>query len=125
MFLIILIIHSRTRWKSLESVTQVGWAGSAALGGYLADQHGYVFTFLITAALQFTGTLAVLILAPIVEAEKSPAETLKANKSSVVPGEDSFLTVETPGSPLSVSANRKLLQSPRTTRTTQPGSLQE
>ena len=43
----------RGRWKSLESVSAFGWAGSAALGGVLADQYSYSFTFLITAVIQF------------------------------------------------------------------------
>jgi MFS family permease len=38
----------RARWKSLESIAQFGWCGSAALGGWLADKHGYSFTFLIS-----------------------------------------------------------------------------
>eukprot|EP00038_Savillea_parva_P002858 m.118401 g.118401 ORF g.118401 m.118401 type:complete len:499 (+) comp10978_c0_seq1:50-1546(+) len=31
----------RARWKSLESVTQFGWCGSAVIGGALADQKSY------------------------------------------------------------------------------------
>ena len=30
--------NERARWKSLESVSQFGWCGSAVLGGYLADK---------------------------------------------------------------------------------------
>ena len=47
---------TRARWKSLDSVGVFGWCGSAALGGYLADLHGYAFTFLITAAVQGVAT---------------------------------------------------------------------
>ena len=32
----------RARWKALESVSAFGWCGSAALGGYLGDKHGFV-----------------------------------------------------------------------------------
>ena len=35
--------HQRARWKSLESIMTFGWCGSAALGGYIADRHSYVF----------------------------------------------------------------------------------
>lgn len=42
----------RARWKSLESIAQFGWCGSAALGGYLADRYGYGYTFIITACVQ-------------------------------------------------------------------------
>jgi hypothetical protein len=48
---------TRARWKSLQNVTTFGWCGSAALGGYLADRFDYATTFLVTAALQATGTL--------------------------------------------------------------------
>ena len=47
----------RSRWKALESVSSFGWCGSAVIGGVLSDKHGYGFTFLITACLQFGSTL--------------------------------------------------------------------
>eukprot|EP00959_Pyramimonas_sp_CCMP1952_P447038 9359856-Pyramimonas_sp.AAC.2 len=40
----------RARWKSLDSVSQFGWCGSAFLGGWWSDRHGYMHTFLLTAA---------------------------------------------------------------------------
>ena len=42
----------RAKWSSLESVNTSTWAGSACLGGYLADRIGYRHVFLVTAALQ-------------------------------------------------------------------------
>ena len=66
---------TRSRWKSLEAVSSFGWSGSAMLGGALADSADYRFTFLITAALQASGTLLLLLIAPLVPAEKSAAET--------------------------------------------------
>eukprot|EP00966_Prymnesium_polylepis_P267986 6191071-Prymnesium_polylepis.1 len=53
---------TRARWKSLDSIGQFGWCGSAALGGYLADLHGYSFTFLITAGVQ---AFATVVLVPL------------------------------------------------------------
>merc|ERR1719491_1915977 len=41
----------RGRWSSLQTISRVSWAGSAALGGWLADSHDYRFTFLITGVL--------------------------------------------------------------------------
>lgn len=38
----------RGRWAALQSLSRVSWAGSAALGGWLADSHDYRFAFLIT-----------------------------------------------------------------------------
>jgi len=49
--------NSRARWKSLESIGQAGWCGSAFLGGILADSYGYTFTFIITIVTQAAGTL--------------------------------------------------------------------
>ena len=36
--------NTRARWKSLESVSQFGWCGSALAGGLLADRYGYART---------------------------------------------------------------------------------
>jgi hypothetical protein len=32
--------EERARWNALETVTAVGWSGSALLGGFLADKYG-------------------------------------------------------------------------------------
>jgi MFS-type transporter involved in bile tolerance (Atg22 family) len=53
---------SRARWKSLESVAQFGWCGSAFLGGWGSDRHGYMHTFLLTACLQGSSLLLYLPL---------------------------------------------------------------
>jgi MFS family permease len=59
--------EQRARWSSLvESVAACGWCGSAALGGYLADQHDYSYTFVITALLQAIGLLIFALLLPLV-----------------------------------------------------------
>ena len=58
--------EQRARWKSLESVSQFGWCGSAVLGGILADDYDYTFTFLITAVVQSAGTLLLVLLLPLV-----------------------------------------------------------
>merc|ERR1711988_1476270 len=43
----------RGRWKALNSITGMGWSGSAAVGGWLIDRWGYGVCFTITAAFQF------------------------------------------------------------------------
>lgn len=63
----------RARWQSLTSVVKFGWCGSAALGGVLADQYGYAFTFLITAAVQLAGMVVQLFLLPIVPMREAAA----------------------------------------------------
>ena len=62
--------NERARWKSLESVAALGWTGSALAGGALADRHGYGFTFVVTAAMQFAATLLTMPLASVVPMEK-------------------------------------------------------
>lgn len=64
----------RARWKSLESVASCGWCGSAALGGYLSDHHGYPFTFLITGFIQLASTIMWIVLIPVVPDEGAHLE---------------------------------------------------
>ena len=61
--------NQRARWKSLESIAAFGWTGSALVGGVLADDRSYRFTFAITATLQLAGTLILIPLQPFVEPE--------------------------------------------------------
>lgn len=69
---------SRARWKSLESISQFGWCGSAALGGWLGDRFGYSYTFLLTAAVQGTATLLVATLLPVVPRREADGARLVA-----------------------------------------------
>jgi MFS family permease len=62
--------NQRARWKSLESIASFGWTGSALIGGILSDEHSYQFTFTITAAMQLSGGLILLLIQPFVEAEE-------------------------------------------------------
>ena len=67
---------TRARWKSLDSIHDVGWCGSAWLGGWVADRFrsnghsGYVYTFALTAAMQCIGGLLFALLLPLVKSEK-------------------------------------------------------
>ncbi|GMH64013.1 hypothetical protein TrRE_jg11650, partial [Triparma retinervis] len=75
--------NERARWKSLESVSQFGWCGSAVLGGLLADKFDYSFTFLITAILQSVGVLGYSLLLPLVpRSEKDLAKQRKSAASA-------------------------------------------
>ena len=67
--------HKRARWQSLGSITRMGWCGSAAIGGVLADNFGYSYTFLITAGVQILGMLIQCLLLPIVPRSEKPIET--------------------------------------------------
>lgn len=74
--------NKRARWKSLESISAFGWTGSALLGGILADEHSYRFTFLITAFLQLTGAILLIPIQPFVESEESEVHHRAANEEA-------------------------------------------
>ena len=78
--------RTRARWKSLESVASFGWCGSAALGGYLADQPGvgYAGTFKYTAMIQGVATLlqaTLLFIVPLHERQKPTADGAEAEEA--------------------------------------------
>jgi len=59
--------NQRVRWNSLESLTRMTWAGSAALGGWCVSTFGYRQTFLITAVVYTISTTPLLLLVPIMD----------------------------------------------------------
>ena len=58
--------NQRARWKSLDSVASFGWCGSAAFGGWLADNYDYTHTFLCTAVFQIVALFIWCLLLPLV-----------------------------------------------------------
>ena len=56
----------RAKWASLESLTSFGWSGSAVLGGYLVEYHGYDACFFVTATSQLVSLLIRLPLLRLV-----------------------------------------------------------
>jgi MFS family permease len=73
----------RARWKALDSIASFGWCGSAALGGYLADQPsiGYTGTFLYTAAIQGVAVLlqaSLMLIVPLHEKKEARPESADA-----------------------------------------------
>eukprot|EP00928_Gymnodinium_smaydae_P017758 TRINITY_DN16789_c0_g2_i1.p1 TRINITY_DN16789_c0_g2~~TRINITY_DN16789_c0_g2_i1.p1 ORF type:complete len:497 (-),score=32.95 TRINITY_DN16789_c0_g2_i1:137-1564(-) len=69
----------RGRWKALESITAMGWSGSAAVGGWLIDHFGYGDTFVITACFQATVIPVWCMLLPLVAKE---SELLAAGEAA-------------------------------------------
>ncbi|KAK7242514.1 major facilitator superfamily protein [Aureococcus anophagefferens] len=66
-------VAERARWNAAESINLFSWSGSAALGGYLIDRHGYRVTFLVTAAIQFVAALILASIALLVRSERPRA----------------------------------------------------
>ena len=90
----------RGRWKSLESVAQFGWAGSAILGGFLIDRHDYAFTFVITASIQAVAVLVWVALLAVVPKEEMRAagfEQPKEAAASDAPATRAAVTPEPSG----------------------------
>merc|ERR1711920_83122 len=54
--------NQRGRWNAIATLSGSVWSGSAFIGGYLSDSHGYSFTFLFTAGIYM---FAMLIYAPL------------------------------------------------------------
>jgi len=50
----------RSRWAALNSLRTLSFAASAVLGGYLADMHGYQFSFNITVVALLCGLVVFL-----------------------------------------------------------------
>lgn len=52
----------RGKWTSVASLSRTTWSGSAFIGGFLSDAHGYRYAFFITACVHsVTGALLVLL----------------------------------------------------------------
>ncbi|KAJ1618774.1 major facilitator superfamily domain-containing protein [Pavlovales sp. CCMP2436] len=109
---------SRARWKSLESVSQFGWCGSAAIGGWLGDRYGYSYTFLLTAAIQGSATLLVATLLPLVpRREADGAAQLRAEQGEATAVcEEGGLAAE----PAAAEANDGTEAQPAAARRTKP-----
>ena len=57
--------QDRIFWLSLDAIRNVGWSGTAVLGGFLIDHYGYGETFIFTAGLQYLGTLFWTMILPL------------------------------------------------------------
>jgi len=54
--------NQRGRWNAVATLSGSVWSGSAFIGGYVSDAHGYAFTFLFTAGIY---AFACLVYAPL------------------------------------------------------------
>jgi len=77
--------NQRGRWNAIETLSGSVWSGSAFLGGFLSDAHGYGFTFLITAGIYM---FAMLIYSPLlyIVPRKSGPKTPLASPFFASPG---------------------------------------
>eukprot|EP00931_Biecheleriopsis_adriatica_P043322 TRINITY_DN24768_c0_g1_i2.p1 TRINITY_DN24768_c0_g1~~TRINITY_DN24768_c0_g1_i2.p1 ORF type:complete len:108 (+),score=21.08 TRINITY_DN24768_c0_g1_i2:378-701(+) len=50
----------RSRWAALNSLRSLSFSASAVLGGYLADMHGYEFSFNVTVWSLLVSTALML-----------------------------------------------------------------
>ncbi|CAK4085048.1 unnamed protein product [Aphanomyces euteiches] len=68
----------RGRWNSLEGLTQFSYSGSAVVGGYLIERHGYRYCFLITAVIYFIGLMFEVVLIPVIQGHRALGKPKKA-----------------------------------------------
>ena len=103
--------RNRAKWNSLESLNTFSWSGSAVLGGWLVDGHGYRTTFLYTAFLQGCAAAMLLPLIVLVPVEQFKAEAPRKDpkKSDTKPNEH---IVSVAYSPVFVRADYGLGESP-------------
>jgi MFS family permease len=68
--------ETRGRWNAVASMASTFWSGSALIGGWLSDKHGYRFTFLITAGIYLVSSFVYAPLMILVSREKldTPSE---------------------------------------------------
>eukprot|EP00746_Dinoflagellata_sp_MGD_P096218 gnl/MRDRNA2_/MRDRNA2_385641_c0_seq1.p1 gnl/MRDRNA2_/MRDRNA2_385641_c0~~gnl/MRDRNA2_/MRDRNA2_385641_c0_seq1.p1 ORF type:complete len:219 (+),score=25.55 gnl/MRDRNA2_/MRDRNA2_385641_c0_seq1:45-659(+) len=93
----------RARWKALESITAMGWSGSAAVGGFLIDRFGYGPTFVITGCFQATVIPLWFVLLPIVAKE---SELLAASDAADLSMADLSTAQPTNGSGISMPESK-------------------
>ena len=58
--------NRRGFWKSMESISAVGWSGSAFVGGMISEKGDYSKTFIVTAIITCCGIPLLLLLSTIV-----------------------------------------------------------
>ncbi|RNF22247.1 uncharacterized protein Tco025E_03179 [Trypanosoma conorhini] len=51
---------SRAKWSAFESFSSLTWAGSAVIGGYIAEAKGYQYTFAVTAVIHYVGAFILV-----------------------------------------------------------------
>jgi hypothetical protein len=74
--------------QALDSVSSATWCGSAALGGFLCDRHGYIFTFYITAAIQFAGVMVralLIVVVPLYEQDGTTRDSVSRDAGERAP----------------------------------------
>lgn len=71
----------RGRWNSLDAVTAFGWSGSALLGGWIIQWHGFATVFLATACMQLVSLGMLSVLVWIVPRCEAPAGHLHGSES--------------------------------------------
>lgn len=65
----------RGRWSSIQSIAGFSWSGSAFIGGWVAQAHGYRASFVLTAVVYFFAGLMLLPLFFVFPSERE-AEAL-------------------------------------------------
>ena len=65
--------EERGFWNALESITRVGWSGSAMVGGVIVNRFGFGWSFGLTAGMQFLAWCIRCTLLPLVPRREADA----------------------------------------------------
>jgi len=89
----------RGRWNAVETLSGSVWSGSAFIGGYLSDSHGYSFTFLFTAGIYMFAMVIyspLLCIVPRKSGMRTPLSTPLMPGMHKSPGRPAMQTIVSP-----------------------------
>ena len=72
--------EERGFWNALESITRVGWSGSAMVGGIIVNRFGFGWSFGLTASMQFLAWCFRWTLLPLVPKREADAAAAQGDK---------------------------------------------
>ena len=73
--------EERGFWNALESITRVGWSGSAMVGGVIVNRFGFGWSFGLTAGMQFLAWCIRCTLLPLVPRREADAAAERSGGS--------------------------------------------
>lgn len=91
----------RSRWAALNSLRTLSFSASAVLGGFLADRHGYQFSFTVTIILLLACT--IFMLPAILWFPRKEGEQAQASSDSLIEENE-----ETPEAEVQAAPSRPL-----------------
>ncbi|RLN98068.1 hypothetical protein BBJ28_00008477 [Nothophytophthora sp. Chile5] len=73
----------RARWNSLEGLTAASWTGSAVLGGFIVEAHGYRVCFVVAVLVYACGLALEMALIPLTRHAVEALDSTKTRAESI------------------------------------------